>query len=99
MIRRSKPLPRTSFLRRTRMRQVGRRSERDLDERLAFRANPPERCERCHQRRPVHAHHRLPRSRGGKHTADNRAWLCGGPGGCHDLVHQHLVPDWKEWTR
>lgn len=82
--------------RRTPLRKKGRRALRDQEALAAFRANPPSRCERCNRRRKLHPHHMLPRSRGGKHEAENRAWLCFH---CHRLVHDHLVDDWRDWIR
>lgn len=80
----------------SRLRRVGKRAEREADERAAFRADPPERCEYCGRRGPVQAHHLRPRSRGGRHEPSNRAWLCPRD---HDLIHRHLVDDWKEYIR
>ncbi|MBM66082.1 MAG: hypothetical protein CMH55_07605 [Myxococcales bacterium] len=79
--------------RKRRLSPVGRRAEREREALEAFRANPPETCERCGERRRVDAHHRLPRSRGGEHTPENRSWLCRP---CHRGVHERR-DDWRDW--
>ena len=43
-------------------------------------------CEICRKARATNKHHKLPRSQGGKHTAENLLDLCGP---CHDEVHAH----------
>lgn len=86
----------SSKLRRTRLKQVGKRAEREREALAAFRANPPKNCERCNRYCDrLHAHHIKPRSRGGTHTADNRAWLCFG---CHLRVHDHSAEDWRRFV-
>jgi len=35
------------------------------------------------------AHHKLPRSQGGTHDPENLLWVCGGPGGCHQAIHEN----------
>jgi 5-methylcytosine-specific restriction endonuclease McrA len=81
-----------------------RRTWRERKALVAFRLAVLEaagyRCQRCgvpDRRRRIEAHHILPRSRGGKHTKENGAALCGGPRGCHALVHRHEVDDWRAW--
>lgn len=43
-------------------------------------------CWRCGKSDPVHAHHRLPKSQGGKDTPENCLVLCLT---CHVYVHDH----------
>jgi hypothetical protein len=68
-----------------------RRAQRDLARASkAVKARSAGRCEAefvpsC-ERVGVHAHHRLPRSRGGPHTARNLLWVCLR---CHDQIHAH----------
>jgi len=83
-----------SMQRRRPIRKLGRRALREMDALRAFSSNPPSRCERCGRFTRVYAHHRLPRSRGGKHTPENRAWLCWN---CHREVHDRIAPDWRKW--
>lgn len=76
-------------MKRTPLKRTGKRA------RYATRSQVPEdvrddvwrrcggRCERC-GRPAAHLHHRLMRSQGGGHTADNLAALCGP---CHRRVH------------
>ena len=58
------------------------------------------RCERCQNYvggALLHCHHRIPRSRAAKADKWNPAngvALCGP---CHDGVHKHYLPDWREW--
>ena len=93
----TKPLRRSPMRKRAPyLRKVGARALREADELQAFRADPPERCERCNKRRPLDAHHLRPRSRGGKHTPDNRAFLCRP---CHRGVHDRALPDSERWIR
>ncbi len=101
----TKPLSRESKLDRgKRISKLGRRGKRRQEGLREFRRAVLERadgrCERCGERcvpEALEAHHKLPRSRGGQDTLENGFALCGGPGGCHALVHDHLVPDWRDW--
>lgn len=87
-------------MKRTRLRRVGARTARERAALMAFRAAIQDRaqghCERCGERGELHAHHILPRSRGGKHTPENGAFLCWR---CHAAVHDHTAEDWKAWVR
>lgn len=102
LARGSKSLKRGGSLKRgSRMRQVGKRGRAIREELASVRAEVLERarhrCERCGSQLALHVHHRLPRSRGGKHEPANLAVLCGAPaGGCHGAVHAGS-PDWREW--
>lgn len=103
------PLSRSSKLKRgpsrlkrsNRIRPVGKRGAADREAlervRQVVLARAGQRCERCGERRPLDLHHRLPRSRGGTHTAANLAALCGGPDGCHARVTDHRAHDWRAW--
>lgn len=72
--------------------------------RVLVLARAQHRCERCGRIAPhgchfespdfIHAHHRLPRGRGGKHELTNGIALCGR---CHSAVHDHTVVDWPAW--
>lgn len=103
-LKRGEPLARgTSTLRRSRLRQIGKRGAADRRDIAAVRAavlsRADCRCERCGaealtMRGPLHLHHKLPRSRGGKHTVENLAVLCAR---CHSNVHEHAVPDASQW--
>lgn len=83
-----------------RLRRVGARAEREREALLAFQdavmARAHGACERCMRRKGVHAHHLLPRSRGGKHTLENGAALCAR---CHGAIHDHTAEDWRKWVR
>jgi hypothetical protein len=35
------------------------------------------------------AHHKLRRSAGGSNDPENLLWVCGGPDGCHERIHQN----------
>ena len=54
------------------------------------------RCERCSSELDVHLHHRLARSRGGQHTAENLVAACAR---CHCWIHDHPAEAVTEgWT-
>lgn len=82
-----------------RLRQVGKRAKRESHELIAFRLAVLKRagwqCERCWRVQGLHAHHILPRSRGGTHDPDNGACLCWR---CHFDVHERREP-WRPWIR
>jgi len=84
-------------MKRSPLSRFGKRAKRRQSALEAFRADPPDRCERCDLFTRLDAHHRLPRSRGGEDTAENRAWLCSGVDGCHSQVHDHRARDWRKW--
>jgi len=97
---------RSPLKRRTRLKPYGQRLQRELEERIDFRlpvlGRANGRCERCGERRTLHAHHILPKGRGGRHEASNGAALCtAGPygAGCHQLAHDHAIGDWRDWIR
>lgn len=48
----------------------------------------------CETQGKLDAHHRLPRSRGGKDELENLILLCHR---CHMAVHEHRVEDWGDW--
>lgn len=105
-LKRTKPPARgkSKLSRTTKLRPVGKRGAKDREAIEAVRpvvlARAGNRCERCGERKPLELHHRLPRSRGGTHTAENLAALCAtrdGQNGCHAKVTDHLVADWREW--
>lgn len=77
---------------------MGARKKRTQSAETAFRLTVLKRashaCERCGSTQNLHAHHRVPRSRGGTHEPDNGHCLCGG---CHALVHDHRIDDWRDW--
>lgn len=89
-------------MRKSRLRAIGARMRKRHRATRVFRAIVLQRaggsCERCtvkHGRR-LHAHHRIPRSRGGSDHPDNGAALCRR---CHRAVHDHTAGDWREWIR
>jgi len=84
-------------MKRTRLKPIGRRKLREMEERQAFSKAVLERgsCERCGSRRMLHAHHILPVSRGGRHSPENGACLCFR---CHRAVTDHTCEDWDQWT-
>src|SRR5438046_4602829 len=54
------------------------------------------RCLSCGGRRPLTAHHVIPRSvpGGPGDVAENLVSLCGGPGGCHERIQ----PRWHDYV-
>jgi hypothetical protein len=59
-------------------------------------------CQRCREPFPdymLDAHHMIPRGRGGTDDPENGRALCNGPAGCHMLVEDHNVPDWRDWIK
>lgn len=112
---RKKPLERGSSLRRglalvrhNKLRRIGARTEREADEvtdfQLAVYARADGVCERCGHRRPLEAHHIVPRGRGRgwehlHNAAINGAALCAGDAGCHQRVHRHEAHDWPRWLK
>lgn len=82
------------------MSRRGRRAEREEEALKAFRGVVLHRagwaCERCGRTHGLHAHHILPRARGGKHDPANGACLCSR---CHGQVHDHVVEDWRRWVK
>ena len=83
-------------MKRSRLRRRGKRAERESESLAAFREAVLGRgeCERCGARSQLTPHHRLPRSRGGKHDPANGVCLCWI---CHRWVHDHAVADWSDW--
>jgi 5-methylcytosine-specific restriction endonuclease McrA len=90
--------------RRKRLRRLGARKLRELEAAGAARTLVLWRargvCERCgtlSRYRPLHPHHRLPRSRGGKDLLDNLSAVCFD---CHRWIHDHPEKAKAEgWTR
>lgn len=89
----------------TRLARHGARRLREHQARRRFRALVLERaqgrCERCCARARIEAHHLVPCSQApgwaGLHDPElNGAGLCRT---CHELVHEHAVPDWNYWLR
>lgn len=98
-LKRGEPLARgTSTLRRSRLRQIGKRGAADRKALASVRAEvlarAGSRCERCYAFQVLHLHHMLARSQGGAHDASNLRALCFS---CHRLVHDHAVPDASAW--
>lgn len=89
-LKRGRPLARSAskLSRSARLKKVGRRGAADREAIALVRAEVLARCggrcERCWGRRKLDLHHRLPRSRGGEHTAANLCALCRV---CHAQVH------------
>ena len=89
-----------------RLRKVGARARRGLAEFKrngeAVLAEQNGVCARCGKSRPLDRHHRKARSQTDRgenpHAKSNLIGLCSGPRGCHALVTDHLVPDWREWV-
>lgn len=85
-------------MKRSRLRPVGARKKRELLELQRFREEVFRKagfqCERCGETRDLHAHHRIPKGRGGSNRPLNGACLCWG---CHREVHDHTVDDWRDW--
>lgn len=85
-------------MKRTPIRRVGKRALEEKDELKAFRAAVLARdnwsCRRCGDESGLQVHHRLPRSRGGKHEPENGVAVCAS---CHRLIHSHQTPDWMDW--
>lgn len=85
-------------MKRTSIRRIGKRKLRERKELRAFRSAALERagyaCERCGETQNLHAHHRIPRGRGGTNSPENGSCLCQT---CHGACHDHVVPDWREW--
>lgn len=84
------------------LRKRGARAEREAEALDRFRdavlARAGDQCERCAAREPwvrIHAHHKLPRARGGTHDPANGAALCAT---CHAAVHDMSALDWRRWT-
>jgi hypothetical protein len=83
------PLTRSTPLRRSRIRHQRKPLDLDL---VTARARAADRARgRCEAGcastctgRAVHAHHRLPRSAGGEHTAGNLLMVCHA---CHGFIH------------
>ena len=104
-------MKRTLLKRHTRLSPFGRRARARVDSLRLFRAllwkRCRGRCERCrcllrfaiydpwNPHPPMHAHHLLPRSRGGTDEPSNGAALCPW---CHLAVHEHR-DDWQDWIR
>lgn len=88
-------------MKRTPLKRIGKRGRAAREAVDAIRKMVYERayreCERCLDSRGdvLHIHHKLPRSRGGKHTVANCCLLCAR---CHREVHDHTVSDWREWV-
>ncbi len=87
-------------MKRTRLRRLGKRKMRDLEALKLFRegvlARDNYECQRCGERRNLHPHHILPKSRGGTNDVENGVTLCFTD---HRLIHDHAVPDWRDWIR
>lgn len=85
-------------MKRTRLRRIGKRKQREIKALQAFRSallkRAGQRCERCGERRDLHAHHRIPKGRGGTNDPENGHLLCMR---CHGAIHDHLVEDWRDW--
>lgn len=85
--------------------RTGRRSRERASELERFREAVLERdgfaCRRCGlvparaARRLLHAHHVLPRGRGGRNDLANGVTLCWK---CHRAVHDHTCADWRRWV-
>lgn len=82
--------------RHTPLKPRGRRAEREAEALDRFRAEVLGRgkCERCGSKLNLDAHHVRSRARGGDHDPDNGMACCRR---CHDAIHRHLTPDWKDW--
>lgn len=88
-------------LRRSPISKVGRRVKREQEALQAFREAVRARdvvCQRCGtDREPLDPHHMRKRWKGGKakHDPSVGVLLCRW---CHNAVHDHTAPDWKDWT-
>ena len=93
-------MKRSHPLRRTRLRRRGARARSEAEAAAHFRDTVLRRsgsaCERCGARKPLHAHHIVPRARGGSHDPQNGLALCAR---CHSGVHDHTAPDWETWIQ
>jgi 5-methylcytosine-specific restriction endonuclease McrA len=82
------------------LRPIGKRGCSIRDELVAVRplvlARDGHLCARCRDPlcKPLDLHHRRARSQGGTHSLDNLVTL---GRACHDLVTEHLAPDWRKW--
>lgn len=78
---------------------MGARAKRQKEGQDAFRAkvyaNADWKCESCGSTQGLHAHHIVPRSRGGKHVPSNGACL---RFSCHSRVHDHTLEGWERWV-
>ena len=85
-------------MKRSRLKPIGKRKLAEMDELREFSRAVLERanhlCERCFSGHGLHAHHRLPKSRGGTNEPENGVCFCWR---CHDLCHSHAVFDRDEW--
>lgn len=99
-----RPSPGKVQLRRTRLKRVGKRKEREKGALALFRSNGPMYCEECdYLKESMHAfvgnpngldaHHLVPRSiaagHPNTHHIGNRAWLCRS---CHSKAHEGKLP-------
>ena len=86
-------------VKRSSLKRLGKRALRDLESLEAFRREVLQRdayvCQYddCGHWTSI-VHHILPRSRGGKHVADNGVALCAEH---HRQIHDHTVDDWRKW--
>lgn len=84
-------------MKRTRLRRIGARKKREMEELVEFRREvllrAGHQCECCGGRADLHAHHRLPKSRGGSNNPSNGACLCFR---CHREAHDH-IGSWRRW--
>lgn len=91
-------MKRGGSLKRTRIKPRGKRAEREAEalehfrDRVLWRAQGV--CERCGKPGDLDPHHmkRNPRV----HDPELGAALCRP---CHDQVHAHQAPDWRDWFR
>lgn len=85
-------------MKRTALKRVGARKKREMKELQRFRIEVLKAagfaCERCGGTQDLHPHHRVPKSRGGSNDPSNGHCL---DFNCHRLVHDHAVPDWRDW--
>lgn len=102
-LKRGGGLKRSGYLNRKRKARASRSEVPEIETR--FREETLHRagniCERCGSLWKLQAHHLVPRSRGKGwallHDAEaNGAALCGA---CHSGVHDHTIPDWRDWIR
>ena len=100
-LKRTPLAPGVKQMRRSAVKRVGKRRERDREERIAFGTRTGhEWCELCFRETGVknelwiEAHHRCPKGRAGEHklvnSPLNRMWVCRVH---HEAIHMGLFPD------